>query len=198
MRIETARLVLREFIEEDWAAVLAYQSDPRYLRFYAWEGRTEGEVRAFVGMFIAHQAAQPRSKFQLAIETRAEGRLIGNCGVRLAAPGATIAEIGYELNPDEWGQGYATEAARAIVAFGFAAFPLRRIWASCVVENAASANVLAKLGMRRAPRLRERQYFRRAYPQERLTNEADGFTWEDWMVTRERWQRSRAIDSGAD
>jgi RimJ/RimL family protein N-acetyltransferase len=192
MRIETARLALREFVEEDWAAVLAYQSDPRYLRFYSCEGRTEEEVRAFVGMLLARQAAQPRYKFELVIETKPEGRLIGNCGVRLAAPGARIADIGYELNPDEWGRGYATEAARAILAFGFSTFPLLRVWASCVVENTASAHVLAKLGMDRAPRLRERRYFRRAYPEERLTNEEDGFFWEDWMITRGRWEELRA------
>jgi RimJ/RimL family protein N-acetyltransferase len=182
-------------VEEDWAAVLAYQSDPRYLRYYIWEGRTEEEVRAFVGMFLGHQAARPRTKFQLAIETRAAGRLIGNCGVRLPAPGARIAEIGYELNPDEWGRGYATEAARAMLDFGFTEFGLRWAWANCVAENTASARVLARLGMRRAPRLRARQYFRQAYPQELLTPEEAVFTWEDWMITRERWQRLRTADS---
>jgi ribosomal-protein-alanine N-acetyltransferase len=191
MRIETARLVLREFVEDDWAAVLAYQSDPRYLRYYIWDGRTEEEVRAFVGMFLGHQAARPRTKFQLAIETKAAGRLIGNCGVRLPAPGARIAEIGYELNPDEWGRGYATEAARAMLAFGFTEFALRRAWANCVAENTASARVLARLGMRREPLLHTRQYFRQAYPHEHLTEEELVFTWEDWMITRERWQQLR-------
>jgi ribosomal-protein-alanine N-acetyltransferase len=195
MRIETARLALREFVEEDWRAVLAYQSDPRYLRYYIWEGRTEAEVRAFVGMFLGHQAARPRTKFQLAIETKADGRLIGNCGVRLPASGARIAEIGYELNPDEWGRGYATEAARAMLDFGFTEFALQRAWANCVVENTASARVLARLGMRRAPLLHTRQYFKRAYPHEQLTEEELVFTWEDWMITRARWQQLRTARS---
>jgi ribosomal-protein-alanine N-acetyltransferase len=98
-------------------------------------------------MFLGWQDEAPRTRFQLAIETRAEHRLIGNCGVRLAAPGARVADIGYELAPDEWGHGYATEAARAIVAFGFDTLGLHRIAASCVADNAASAHVLEKLGL---------------------------------------------------
>ena len=50
MQLTTERLVLRELEEDDWPAVLAYQSDPRYLRYYAWEGRTEADVRDSVGM----------------------------------------------------------------------------------------------------------------------------------------------------
>ena len=76
------------------------------------------EVRAFVGMFLAQQQAQPRIKFQLAVTLKADNQLIGNCGIRMDAPGAHRADIGYELAPQHWGQGYATEAARAIVAVG--------------------------------------------------------------------------------
>lgn len=160
LRIATARLVLREFRADDWPAVLAYQSDPRYLRYYAWESRTAEEVRDFVGRFLAQRAATPRTKFQLAIETRADGRLIGNCGVRLAAPGARVADLGYELAPDEWGHGYATEAALAMRDFAFATLGVHRLWASCVPENVGSARVLAKLGMRLEGHLRETTCYR--------------------------------------
>ena len=160
MRVETERLILREFVAADWEAVLAYQSDPRYLRYYAWESRTPDEVKAFVGMFLGHQAAEPRTKFQLAIETKAEGRLIGNCGVRLAGVGSRVADMGYELDPREWGRGYATEAARAMRDFGFATLGVHRIWATCVPENTGSARVLEKLGMRLEGRLREQEYYR--------------------------------------
>ena len=105
MMLTTARLVLREFEEGDWPAVLAYQSDPRYLRFYEWEGRTEQGVRDFVGMFLGYQREEPRYRFQLAVTLRADGRLIGNFGVRLPAPGARVAVIGYELAPEQWGRG---------------------------------------------------------------------------------------------
>jgi RimJ/RimL family protein N-acetyltransferase len=67
MHIVTARLILREFLFDDWPAVLEYQRDPRYLRFYPWNDRTDAEVQGFVQMFLDQQAEQPRRKFQLAI-----------------------------------------------------------------------------------------------------------------------------------
>ena len=160
MQLETERLLLREFVADDWATVLAYQSDPRYLRYYAWGGRTAAEAQDFVQIFLDQQAAQPRHKFQLVVTTKAAGTLIGNCGIRLAAPGVRVGDIGYELAPEQWGHGYATEAARAILAFGFGALGLHRVWASCVADNTASAHVLTKLGLRREAHLREIDYYK--------------------------------------
>ena len=157
MILMTKRLVLREFEEEDWPAVLAYQSDSLYLRYYHWTPRREQDVREFVRMFIAHREEEPRPKFQLAITLASDGQLIGNCGIRMKTTGAREADIGYELNPRYWGSGYATEAASELLAFGFRALELHRIWAWCIAENAASARVLEKIGMRQEGRLREQE-----------------------------------------
>jgi [ribosomal protein S5]-alanine N-acetyltransferase len=157
MILTTERLILREFVEDDWPAVLAYQSDPLYLRYYHWTGRTEAEVREFLGMFLANQQQQPRIKFQLAVTLRAEERLIGGCGIRMKSIDSHEGNIGYEFAPAYWGQGYATEAARAIVAFGFNELRVHRIWAHCIAENVGSARVLEKLGMQREGRLRENE-----------------------------------------
>jgi len=67
MQLLTARLVLREYEETDWGAVLAYQSDPRYLRYYAWSTRDEAAVQEFVGRFIQQQRGEPRRIYQFAI-----------------------------------------------------------------------------------------------------------------------------------
>jgi RimJ/RimL family protein N-acetyltransferase len=160
MQLITERLILREFMEQDWPAVLAYQTDPLYLRYYEWTGRTPEEVWAFVGMFLAHQQAQPRIKFQLAVTLKSDNQLIGNCGIRMDRPGAHQADIGYELAPQHWGLGYATEAARAIVAFGFEQLRVHRIWSWCVADNTGSARVLEKLGMRLEGRLRENEHYK--------------------------------------
>lgn len=158
MEIRTARLVLREFNADDWQAVLAYQSDPRYLRFYEWDTRTAEQVRAFTQMFISWQGHVPRAKFQLAI-TYAD-QLIGNAGVRLTRRETREAEIGYELDPNVWGNGYATEAACALRDFGFRELRLHRLTARCLAENIASARVLEKLGLHREGCLREREFFK--------------------------------------
>lgn len=160
MRIATARLVLREFREADWTDLFAYWTDPRYRRFYPEVEPVEPAVRALVGRFVAAQAEQPRRDWQLAIVKRADSRLIGNCGIRVNDPARREANIGYELHPEEWGQGYATEAARAILRFGFADLGLHRVWAECVADNTASARVLERLGLRREAHFREQQWYR--------------------------------------
>lgn len=81
--LTTARLIPREFVADDWPALLAYQSDPRYLRYYHWTGRTPAEVQDFVGTFLAQQQAEPRLKRQLAVTFKDTGELIGNCGLSM-------------------------------------------------------------------------------------------------------------------
>jgi [ribosomal protein S5]-alanine N-acetyltransferase len=160
MELLTERLHLREFQADEWPAVLAYQSDPLYLRYYHWTQRTPEAVQEFVGWFLAHQVVVPRDKYQFAVTLKASGELIGNCGVRRTAPGALVADLGYELAPAHWGKGYATEAARAVLAFGFSALGVDRIESWCVAENTGSAHVLEKIGMRFEGRLRDKEYFK--------------------------------------
>ena len=83
MQLTTDRLILREFVEDDWPAVLAYQRDPRYLRYTHWIDRSPQDVKQFVQMFLSQQFALPRTKFQLAVTLKDTQRLIGNCGIRL-------------------------------------------------------------------------------------------------------------------
>jgi len=160
MLLYTPRLVLREFEEADWHAVAAYQSDPRYLRYYPWTTRTPADARAFVAMFIGWQREAPRYRYQLAITRRDDGRLIGNCGIRKAEAGASVAELGYELDPSYWHHGYATEAATAMLRFAFDDLDLHRVSAVCIAENVASTRVLERLGMRLEGRMREREYYK--------------------------------------
>ncbi len=70
------------------------------------------------------------------------------------------ANIGYELAPEYRGEGYATEVAQAMLAFGFEELRLHRIWARCAAENAASYRVLEKIGMRRERFLREEKWMK--------------------------------------
>jgi RimJ/RimL family protein N-acetyltransferase len=160
MELETQRLLLREFVADDWRAVLAYQGDPLYLRFYDWDTRSEADARAFVNMFIAYQLERPRTKYQLAMTLKEDGALIGNAGIRVNDTRLREANIGYELDSLYWNQGFATEAAAAVLAFGFETLHVHRVWAECVAENAASVRVLAKLGMRREGCEREKYFIK--------------------------------------
>jgi ribosomal-protein-alanine N-acetyltransferase len=177
MNLTTERLILRDFAESDWEAVWIYQQDPLYLRYYEWTARTPEEVRAFIQMFLDHQKQNPRIKFQFAVTLNSTGQLIGNCGVRRNSPEAFEGDMGYELDPDHWGKGYATEAARAVLQFGFSNMGLHRISASCVADNTGSAHVLEKLGMQKEGRLRENEYYK-------------GRSWDTllYAILYEEWQ----------
>jgi [ribosomal protein S5]-alanine N-acetyltransferase len=160
MKLETERLVLREFVKEDWQRILEYQSDPLYLRYYEWVERTPEAVQEFIDMFLENQKQEPRTKFQLAVVLKSSNRLIGNCGVRMDTINAHQTDIGYELDPKYWNHGYATEAAHAIVGFGFSRFGVHRIWSWCIADNVGSAHVLEKLGMRLEGHLRENEFYK--------------------------------------
>ena len=160
MELDTKRLHLREYVTSDWSAALAYQSDPLYLRYYHDTEQTEERVKAFVQMFLDQQAEQPRRKYQLVIMLKSENKLIGNVGIRVNDPEQGEANIGYELNSSYWGQGYATEAARAILKFGFEELNLHRVWSWCIAQNIGSYRVMEKIGMIFEGRLREREFIK--------------------------------------
>jgi RimJ/RimL family protein N-acetyltransferase len=162
MELATDRLLLRDFTPADIPAVMRYQRDPRYLRFYpeSWADRSDETIAAFVQMLIDYRAATPRRKFQLAITLPGDDTPIGNVGIRRKDGNEWEADIGYELNPDHWKHGYATEAARAVVAFGFRELGLHRISAWCIADNLASVAVLERTGLRVEGRLREEGHFR--------------------------------------
>ena len=162
MKIETERLILRDFVPDDWQRVLEYQTDPLYLRYYEWteDDRTPESVQEFVGWFLDNEKETPRIRFQLAVTLKSNNLLIGNCGVRMDKANALEADIGYELDPKHWNHGYATEATHAIVDFGFSHFGVHRIWADCVADNIGSARVLEKLGMKLEGRLREKGFYK--------------------------------------
>lgn len=157
MEFVTDHLVLREFVESDFDAMLAYQADPRYQRYYEGmrdRGRYELAQR-LVRMFCEYQKEEPRTKFQLAITLRYDDRLIGNVGVRKDKAESTEGELGCELAPDYWNNGYATEATKAMIGFGFKQLGLHRISATTMADNKGAWRVLEKLGMRREGELRE-------------------------------------------
>ncbi|HYI01987.1 GNAT family N-acetyltransferase, partial [Hyalangium sp.] len=105
------------------------------------------DVRVFVELLCRWAQELPRTKYQLAMTLG--GALIGTCGVRKDSPDREDAEWGCELDPAQWGQGYAHEASRAIIAFGFETLQLRRIWARTSPENARAVRLAEDLGLRR-------------------------------------------------
>jgi len=154
-QMETERLLLREFVPEDWAGVHRYAVDPEVSRHMDWGPNTEEDTSIFLAMALAAQRAQPRIHFPLAVVLKQENRLIGSCELEFSHMLAREAALGYVYERASWGQGHATEAARAMLGFGFGELGLHRIWATCAPANVGSMRVLEKIGMQREGYLRE-------------------------------------------
>ena len=141
MQLETERLVLRDFVMEDAQRLAACRTDERYWRYYDKPDDVEAAARDHVELFIEWQRSEPRTHYQLAIMHKDTGILIGDCGLRqrtqlpIGDETRSEADIGYELAPAYWGQGFATEAVRAMVEFGFTQQGLHRIWTFCVART---------------------------------------------------------------
>ena len=152
--LETPQLVLRELRDDDVSAVHAYASAAEVVRYLDWGPNAPEDTMRFLAAARAAREAIPRTAYHLAIALKATGRLIGGCRIEIRNAANGAGDLGYVLGRPHWGHGYATEATRALVGFGFESLALHRIWATCDVRNAASARVLEKLGMKREGQLR--------------------------------------------
>ncbi len=141
--LETARLRLRPYSEADIGELLPLigtrQVAATTLRIA--HPYSEQDARGFLAM------VQDDDKIWLAITLKTDARQIGGIGLRLDRE-HQHAELGYWLGVSYWGWGYATEAGREMVRYGFRDLGLHRIFATHFKHNAASGHVLEKLGMR--------------------------------------------------
>lgn len=155
--IETERLILREFITEDVTAVYSIFSSERAMKYYGmdpFKNVTQAEklIEAFASNF------QNKRGMRWGIERKDEAGLIGTIGFNLWSSVHRRAEIGYDLHPDFWGNGYASEALKEIVAYGFKDMQLTRIGAVVYIENEASNQLLLKHGFEKEGILKKYMY----------------------------------------
>ena len=140
--LETERLVLRRFAPDDWQAAARYTTDADVMLYMEAHVFDLEETRAFVA---ANTGPDARA---FAVTLKSDGTLIGHMPFH-PWYGPQTFEIGWVMHPDYQRQGYATEAARALLNYGFQELHLHRIIATCQPENPASFRVMEKLGMRR-------------------------------------------------
>lgn len=150
--LRSERLLLRDFHDDDFEAVHAYATELDVVRYMTWGPNSEAETRDFLKRAQSHIEVDPRVGFELAVIRQEPEGLIGGIGLHVDGPKAML---GYCFARSAWGQGYATEAARVMLALGFKSLGLHRIWACCDPENAGSIGVLRKLGMRQEGHLKD-------------------------------------------
>jgi ribosomal-protein-alanine N-acetyltransferase len=149
--IETPRLHLRAIVASDWPAILAYMSDPAVTAWLPQGVFDEQAARAFA---VKHAGEEREA---MAVIEKASGQLIGHMPYH-AWFGPKTYEIGWVFGRAHQGQGYATEAARALMAHAFGGLGAHRVIATCQPENAASWRVAEKLGLRREAHFRAALY----------------------------------------
>ena len=153
--IETPRLVLREWREEDIAPFMRHTNTEPVMR---WLGgvKSEAEIRAVIEDRLMRWQRERGFTFW-AVERKADAALLGFCGIKIAdTPGSPIEgrhEIGWRLREDAWGQGYAKEAAAASLDFAFGRLDAPEVVAITFIQNEASWGLMERLGMTRRPDL---------------------------------------------
>ena len=147
--LETERLLLREYVEEDAEAFFKVNSDPEVLRFVPDKRLLNVEQARQI--LVDHPIADYR-KYGFgrgACILKSTGEQIGFAGLKYLEELGEV-DVAFRLMPNHWGQGLATEAAIASVRFGFADLGLKRIIGLVMPENIASVRVLEKTGLRYA------------------------------------------------
>ncbi len=148
--LETKRLILRPFRDDDLDTFVAYRSDPAIARYQSWEAPYSAKWgAAFIAELQQTVPGTPGQWYQAALALKMSGAMIGDCAFRVQADNAKQAEIGFTLAQPYQGQGYATEAIRRLLAYLFDDLDLHRVVAICLAENLASARLLERVGMRR-------------------------------------------------
>ena len=153
--IETRRLILRSFKLDNWQALFEYLSDPKTYEYEPGNPIDEAEAKA-----ISNQRS--KSDDFIAVALKDTGTLIGQLSFKQTEPlELKCWELGYIFRAKYQGKGFATEAAVAIVKYGFQKLPVHRIVANCNPENMASWRVLERAGFRREGYLRKNIFFRK-------------------------------------
>jgi RimJ/RimL family protein N-acetyltransferase len=153
--LKTGRLVLRRCTSDDADHLYALDNDPEVMRYINGGTPTPRAVieREMLPTFVRCDPRRPWAGFWAAVE-RASGEWLGWFSLRPSGADPAVAVLGYRLRRAAWGQGYATEGARALIDKAFAEWGLRRVVATTYEENRASRRVMEKAGMSLARRFR--------------------------------------------
>lgn len=154
--IKSKRLILRPISEMDIENVHILHSLTEVDQFNTL-GIPENieETKLLLENWIAENNKEHIQRFTFATELKTENNFIGIIGINIGKAKYKNAEVWFKFDPEFWNKGYATEALREILNFGFTELNLHRIEAGCAVENIGSIKVLEKVGMFREAHTRK-------------------------------------------
>lgn len=181
--ILTDRLALRPFERSDLDQVMDYHSLPDVQRYLDWKARDRIEGKQALKQLCDQTILRrPGDTLSLAIVRRSDNTLMGQVSLRWSDATAQQAEVRFVLNAMFRGNGYATEAARAAIDFGFEHYHIHRVFARVDGRNQASAKLLRGLGMRLEAHYREHALFQGEWDEEL-----------HFAILDREWQRSAKV-----
>lgn len=163
MQLTTQRLVLREFTHKDLVNLLPFAEDPGQIKYMSFSLKDAQECASYIEYAVSESLADKRLEYHLVVEDRMTQTFLGSAALMIEKENPSSAELGYWFNQKYWGQGYAAEASKELLRFGFTALKLHRIWAKCHIENTASEGVMKKCGMVYEGTIREHIWLRDHY-----------------------------------
>jgi len=147
--IATPLLNVREIRRSDSKALAIYMTRTDYQWYLAVRYRDAQAVAMFVERAVARQEKAGRSAWHLVAETEKSHRIVGDGFILVGSDGA--AEIGWGVDPELWGMGYATEISRALIAQAFERLSAKAVWCKVMVGNKPSVRVAEKAGLHEMP-----------------------------------------------
>ncbi|HEY3345669.1 MAG TPA: GNAT family protein [Anaerolineaceae bacterium] len=165
--MRTERLILRPFEERDIAVFADYRSDPDVARYQGWNlPFSLDHAVEFFDEMKTHTLGEPGSWYQMALELKSSGVMIGDAAVKVLGEDQCQAEIGLTFARPYQGQGYGSEVTARLLEYLFEKLGLHRVRAGIDPQNIASARVLARNGLRHEARLIESLWLRGAWVDE--------------------------------
>lgn len=152
--IETDRLILRPFRQDDLPHIQRYATRSAFYRYITIEEQTPHTVAAFFEKRMAEQEVDDRTHRTFAVEFKDVGHIVGAVSFSVAKGDDRSGSLGYSLDSDYQGRGLMTEAVHAVLTYGFTTLGIHRIWATADVENTASWRLMERVGMQREGLLR--------------------------------------------
>jgi RimJ/RimL family protein N-acetyltransferase len=164
----TERLILRQFLPSDWEDLFEYLSNPEVVKYEPYGVYTKDE-----SMIEAMERHEEQNNRFWAVCLKDSSKMIGHIYFAQSEPlEFRTWELGYVFNPAFYGHGYATEACKAILQYGFLVKKAHRIVAGVNVLNQASWNVLERLQMRKEAHMLQNVFFKKTTEGEPIWNDS--------------------------
>lgn len=179
--LRTERLTLRPFTRGDVDAVYSYRRREDVARYLFDTALSREECALVVQQRIGQTALEALDdKIILAVELNDNSAVIGEVSLIWRSVDARQGEIGWIFDPHYQGQGYATEAANAILDLAFGPGDIHRVSARCDVRNVSSWRLMERLGMRKEAHFREHAIFKSEWDEEFVY----ALLWQEWRALR--------------